>query len=108
DVWESDRRPPDDGAARARASYPAGAVQSCDSHPGWVPLTFDWGFSYLGVDLAPGLKGTWGQVIVFGRPEHRLLVAAESWRAFLAGYYSELRAGNFRVDRAAGERPNFR
>lgn len=107
DVWEGHRTSPNDGAAGEKPSYPAGAVQSCDSHPGWIPLTFDWGFSYLGVDLAPGLQGSWGQVIVFGYPEHRRFVTAESWRSFLAEYYSGLRAGNFRIDRQAEGRLTF-
>lgn len=106
--WELSRRPPDDGAAWEGArSYPAGAVQACRSHPGWIPLTHDWSGNHLGVDLAPGLKGTWGQVIVFGTSEYRLFVAAESWAAFLTDYYSALRTGDFRVERPPGERVRF-
>jgi cell wall assembly regulator SMI1 len=109
DIWELNRRPPDDGAVReGMSSHPAGAVQPCRSHPGWVPLTHDWGGNYLGVDLAPGLKGTWGQVIVFGHSEHRLFVVADSWAAFLTQYYHELRTGNGLVERPPGERVVFR
>jgi cell wall assembly regulator SMI1 len=78
-------------------SLPAGAIQLDYANTGWIPLTFDWGGNHLGVDLAPGPKGTVGQVIVFGRDETTKCVAATSWGAFLTDLADQLEAGNFTI-----------
>ena len=94
--WEILRRIPDDGSADARIkSIPQFAVQCCDTHPGWVPLTDDWSGSHFGVDLAQGLSGTWGQVINFGKSESIHYAVSNSWREFLADVMDELANGNF-------------
>jgi cell wall assembly regulator SMI1 len=101
--WEIVRRNPQDGAeSKLVTSDPRGAVQLCDSHPGWIPLTDDWSGNHIGIDLAPGLKGAWGQAIVFGQSEGRHYVAANSWAELLADIADELADGNFRVERSAG------
>lgn len=94
--WELMRRVPEDGAASAEhGSTPIDAVQCCDNHPGWIPLTFDGSGSHLGVDLAPGVKGAWGQVINFGKSEYNHFAISASWGDFLADLMDELAAGNY-------------
>ena len=80
------------------ASVPKGAVQLEYTCRSWIPLSQDHGGNNLGVDLAPGPKGTVGQVIIFGRDEDTKYVAAPSWSSFLAGLVSTLEAGNFRIN----------
>lgn len=84
---------------RARQqSFPNGAIQLDYTNPGWIPLTLDWSGNHIGVDLAPGSKGTLGQVIVFGRDEDKKFVAAPSWAAFLNDIADELERGNYLMD----------
>lgn len=98
DNWEVVRRADRDGAeSKWAASCPEGAVQLCESHPGWIPLTCDGSGNHLGVDLAPGLKGTWGQVITFGPDDPEHCVAANSWGEFLADVADDLEAGNYTI-----------
>lgn len=54
---------------RACSSRPKGMIQRKYSSPAWVPVLRDHEGNYVGVDLNPGLGGTLGQVINFGRDE---------------------------------------
>ncbi|MCE9560794.1 MAG: SMI1/KNR4 family protein [Planctomycetes bacterium] len=67
-------------------SFPELAVNLDYTNAGWIPLTKGGGANHIGVDLAPGLKGTVGQVIIFGRDEKRKCVLASGWAEFLADY----------------------
>lgn len=75
------------------SSWPEGAVQLDYSNRGWVPLTRDAGVNHIGVDLAPGLTGVVGQVIIFGRDEDRKCVLASCWAEFLADIATFLESG---------------
>lgn len=82
---------------------PPGAVQKAYAHAGWIPLVRDWGGNNLAVDLAPGPKGTWGQIILFGRDYDTKYVVARSWSAFLAVVADDLNSRKWYVDEETNE-----
>ncbi|CAI6096434.1 hypothetical protein V2G26_003302 [Clonostachys chloroleuca] len=82
---------------------PPNSVQSAYAHAGWIPLVRDWGGNNLAVDLAPGPKGRWGQIILFGRDYDTKYVVAKSWSAFLALVADDLNSGKWFVDEDNGE-----
>lgn len=79
-------------------SVPPGAIQRVYAHPGWIPLAKDFEGNNIAVDLAPGPRGRWGQVILFGRDFDRKYVVAPSWAAFLATLADDLEAGDHYID----------
>ncbi|EWC45118.1 hypothetical protein DRE_06257 [Drechslerella stenobrocha 248] len=84
-------------------SQPEGAVQKVYCHPGWIPLVRDWGGNNIGIDLAPGPAGKWGQVIMFGRDYDCKYVVAKSWASFLATVADDLDGNNWYVEEESGE-----
>ncbi|KAG5367951.1 KNR4/SMI1-like protein [Yarrowia sp. C11] len=84
-------------------SVPEGAVQLVYAHPGWIPLANDRAGNNIAVDLAPGKKGKWGQVILFGREFDRKYVVAQSWAHFLAMVADDFDRGNWEVDHDSEE-----
>ncbi|KAK4127752.1 cell wall assembly and cell proliferation coordinating protein [Parathielavia appendiculata] len=82
---------------------PPGSIQKAYAHPAWIPLVRDWGGNCLAVDLAPGPKGHWGQVIMFGRDYDTKYIVARSWAAFLAIVADDLSSGRWFVDEDSGE-----
>ena len=82
---------------------PPSAVRKAYAHPGWIPLARDWGGNNLAVDLAPGPKGRWGQVIIFGRDFDTKYVVAKSWGAFIAVVADDLNSGKTYVDEETDE-----
>lgn len=84
-------------------SVPEGAIQLVYAHPGWVPLANDRAGNNIAVDLAPGKKGKWGQVILFGREFDRKYVVAQSWAHFLAMVADDFDRGNWEVDHDSEE-----
>lgn len=86
-------------------SVPEGAIQRVYAHPGWIPLISDFLGNNIGIDLAPGPKGRWGQVILFGREFDRKYVVASSWAAFLMNFADDLENGNHYIydETEAGE-----
>lgn len=93
--------------APRQQSCPPGAVQLVYSHPSWIPLITDNAGNHIGVDLAPGPKGVWGQVILFGREFDTKFVLAPHWGDFLLNFVKDLEMGNFWIfneeDILAGE-----
>jgi cell wall assembly regulator SMI1 len=83
------------------ASFPEGAVQVKYTSPSWIPLSYDGSGNHFGVDLAPGPKGSVGQVINFGRDEEHHCVLAPSWGQFLNDLADELERGNYRIEERA-------
>lgn len=77
---------------------PPNAIQKAYAHPAWIPLVRDWGGNNLAIDLAPGPKGQWGQVILFGRDYDTKYVVARSWAAFLGVVADDLSSGRWFVD----------
>lgn len=84
-------------------SVPPGAIQKAYAHPAWIPLVRDWGGNNLAVDLAPGPRGQWGQVILFGRDYDTKYVVARSWAAFLALVADDLGSGKWFIDDETSE-----
>ncbi len=78
-------------------SHPVGAIRHAWMRPGWIPLYWDCGRNFLGVDLDPGPTGTVGQIIPFGRDfgtgTEDKYVLAPSWAHFLEDIADELEAG---------------
>ena len=62
------------------------------------------------MDLCPGPRGTWGQVILFGRDCDTKYVVARSWASFLAAVADDFESGEarFEVDEDAQFRETFR
>ncbi|MCP3138354.1 SMI1/KNR4 family protein [Pyxidicoccus xibeiensis] len=85
---------------------PAEAVHSLRAHPAWVPVTWDSGGNYMGLDMAPGPRGQVGQVIIFGSRENTNYVVASSWRALLELVLHMLENGNVDLgDKERSTRP---
>ncbi|KAK4152630.1 glucan synthesis regulatory protein [Chaetomidium leptoderma] len=82
---------------------PPNAIQKAYAHPAWIPLARDWGGNNLAIDLAPGPKGQWGQVILFGRDYDTKYVVARSWAAFLGVVADDLGSRRWFVDEDSGE-----
>lgn len=76
-------------------SCPPGAIHPVYSHPGWIPLVTDNSGNHVGVDLSPAKKGTWGQVILFGRDFDTKFVLAPNWGDFLLIFAKDLENGNY-------------
>ncbi|MBN2910077.1 SMI1/KNR4 family protein [Polycladomyces sp. WAk] len=64
-------------------SYPDGYIKKMYMNRGWIPFSHDWGGNHIGMDLDPDIKGTYGQIINFGRDENDKFVIAPSLRDFL-------------------------
>ncbi|KAK5654851.1 hypothetical protein OQA88_6887 [Cercophora sp. LCS_1] len=84
-------------------SIPANSIQKAYAHPAWIPLVRDWGGNNLAVDLAPGPKGVWGQIILFGRDYDTKYVVARSWSSLLSIVADDLGSGRWFVDEDNGE-----
>lgn len=84
-------------------SQPPKAIEKAYSHPGWIPLARDWGGNNIGVDLAPGPMGKWGQVILFGRDYDCKYVIARSWGVFLSTVAADIESDKVFVDEESGE-----
>lgn len=84
-------------------SVPADSIAKAYAHPAWIPLVRDWGGNNLAVDLAPGPKGSWGQIILFGRDYDTKYVVARSWGHFLATLADDLNSGKWFIDEDSHE-----
>ena len=76
------------------ASIPPTWIQGLYACRGWIPLISDRTGNYVGVDLAPGPGGNFGQVIVFGRDFDRKCVlwrgdGESGWGKWLSGFVDE-------------------
>lgn len=82
---------------------PPASIRRAYAHPAWIPLVRDWGGNNLAVDLAPGPRGVWGQIILFGRDYDTKYVVARSWASFLAIVADDLASGRWFVEEDSGE-----
>lgn len=64
-------------------SKPKGHIKKLYANPKWIPLFDDGGGNHIGLDLDPDVKGTYGQVINFGRDEDQKIVIAKSLKDFI-------------------------
>ncbi|AET37835.1 Smi1p Ecym_2079 [Eremothecium cymbalariae DBVPG len=78
-----------------QGSIPPLAVQPVYAHPGWIPMVTDQAGNHIGVDLAPGPKGKYAQVILFGRDFDTKFVVADNWGDFLLNFVNDLEKGNW-------------
>ncbi|CAL9733459.1 cell wall assembly regulator Smi1p [Monosporozyma servazzii] len=76
-------------------SIPPEAIQAVYAHAAWVPMVTDNAGNHIGVDLAPGANGVYGQVIIFGRDFDTKYVVAQSWGEFLLSFANDLEEGNW-------------
>ncbi|PRY13553.1 SMI1/KNR4 family protein [Kineococcus rhizosphaerae] len=65
------------------SSEPEGFARAKYSLRGWIPLTHDGGGNHVGIDLDPDVRGTVGQVLLFGRDDEWHRVLAPSLRSYL-------------------------
>lgn len=83
---------------REYQSFPPGTIRLARMRPGWIPLYWDSGRDFFGIDLDPGPKGTKGQVIPFSYGyeigAERKYVLAPSWAHFLEDVADEFEAGH--------------
>ncbi len=96
-VWRDLGADPSMGAGVNYESVPAGAIQLQYINLKWLPFSSDYGGNHLGLDLGPGAAGKVGQIINFGRDEHKKFVLAKTLEDFLFWYTSRLEAGEFRI-----------
>ncbi|CAN8096095.1 unnamed protein product [Discula destructiva] len=97
------RNAPNDAAWREKLiarqeSVPPNSIRKAYAHAGWIPLVRDWGGNNLAVDLAPGPKGHWGQIILFGRDYDTKYVVARSWAHFMGIVADDLNSGKWYID----------
>ncbi|KAH3674522.1 hypothetical protein WICPIJ_009560 [Wickerhamomyces pijperi] len=71
-------------------------AQYCDWN--WIPLVTDNSGNHIAIDLNPDVKGTYGQVILFGRDYDTKFVIAKNWGDFLLSFTNDLGQGNFYFD----------
>lgn len=79
-------------------SIPPNAIQPVYAHKGWIPFTKDYYGNQIAIDLVPGPKGSWGQIILFGRDFDTKLVIASNLQEFLYVFLSDLEGGRYAVD----------
>lgn len=63
-------------------SFPENAIKKKYFNHKWIPVFEDGGGNYIGVDLDPDIKGTKGQVIIFGRDEENMVVLGKNLEEF--------------------------
>jgi cell wall assembly regulator SMI1 len=80
---------------RGCTSMPPGAIHERYTHPGWIPFLTDGDGTFFSLDLAPGPRGTVGQVINAGRGQQRKAVLAASLGDLLEGAIGDLTHGRF-------------
>lgn len=85
DVWRSiDEDEMNADCADFMASRPEGYVKPLYVNRLWIPQTTDGSGNHVGLDYDPGVKGTVGQVIKFGRDEDTKRVIADSFEGFVS------------------------
>ncbi|MEK3911270.1 SMI1/KNR4 family protein [Paenibacillus sp. FSL H7-0331] len=80
-------------------SYESNKIKEVSFHPDWFPIAHDGGGNYLGMDFSPGAKGTYGQLINYGRDEQQLYVISESFESFLGYILCQYEKGRCTVQR---------
>jgi cell wall assembly regulator SMI1 len=98
DTWKSlEDEGMNETLADSMSSRPEGYVKPLYLNPRWIPLTHDGGGNHIGIDLDPDVRGTVGQVIIFGRDEDEKKLLATSFEEFLTLFIHQLRTIDFRV-----------
>lgn len=96
DEWQVWKGLLDDGDFEDGASDGDGEVVRSDWwHPAWIPLTYSGGGDHHCVDLAPGPKGSLGQIIQMWHDDGDRPVIASSFSVWVADYADRLEGGGF-------------
>ncbi|GGC61133.1 SMI1/KNR4 family protein [Undibacterium terreum] len=102
DVWdgwcETEEETSTEDNTFGMCSIPEGYVKPMYTNPKWIAFTKDHGGNHIGLDLDPDIKGTMGQVIIFGCDEHEKRVLASSFTGFLAMVERQMRLLGWSVD----------
>lgn len=99
-TWDKLRRedPHLDELQSCGTSMEPGVVQPLYTHAGWIPRWADPSRAYyVGVDLAPGERGTPGQIINFGRDEEAHFSPARDLEGLLDILVTEVQSGRWRA-----------
>ena len=88
-------------------SHIPGKVKAMYANKKWIPFAYDWGGNHLGIDLDPGVKGTVGQVINFGRDEDTKFVFADDLQTFLNWFITQLESENYIISIDEDGKKNF-
>jgi cell wall assembly regulator SMI1 len=84
DTWRSlDEDAMNVVCAEFMASDPVGVIKPMYTNRLWIPLTEDRAGNHIGLDYDPDKKGTFGQVIRFGRDEDTKRLIAGSFEDFV-------------------------
>jgi cell wall assembly regulator SMI1 len=59
-------------------SFPENAIKKKYFNHKWIPVFEDGGGNYIGIDLDPDVKGSKGQVIIFGRDEEDMVILGKN------------------------------
>lgn len=81
-----------------QGSIPPNYIKLQYCNPKWVPMITDNAGNHIAIDLDPGMKGTIGQVIIFGRDFDTKFVLAENWGQFLTGFVLDLKSNNWDLE----------
>ncbi|CAI8491244.1 unnamed protein product [Hanseniaspora opuntiae] len=81
-----------------QGSIPPGFIKLQYCNPMWIPVVTDNAGNHIAIDLDPGIKGTVGQIIIFGRDFDTKFVIAENWGEFMATFVNDLKLGNWDLD----------
>jgi internalin A len=75
------------------SSFPENCIKIQYTNTNWLPIFADSGGNYVGLDLDPDTKGTYGQIINFGRDEDNKFVIANSLDSFLEFIKTKIQSG---------------
>ncbi|KAF0275728.1 hypothetical protein FOG50_03421 [Hanseniaspora uvarum] len=81
-----------------QGSIPPAFIKLQYCNPKWIPVVTDNAGNHIAIDLDPGMKGTVGQVIIFGRDFDTKFVIAENWGDFMTSFVNDLKSGNWDLD----------
>ncbi|MCX4028073.1 SMI1/KNR4 family protein [Endozoicomonas sp. SM1973] len=99
--WHADAQDDEDGFYDEEDEYDL-LFSALYYHPDWIPIAKDIytvkGFTYI--DMAPGPKGTKGQIIDVC--ESDTVVLAPSWSDFLKSYGEDLESGEYYINEESG------
>lgn len=88
-------------------SVPENRIKRKIANSKWIPIAYDHGGNYFGLDLDPDENGCFGQVINFGKDETTKYVLGGDLNEFLSWYASQLENDNFGIIVHEGEGSEF-
>jgi cell wall assembly regulator SMI1 len=83
-------------------SFPEKAIKVKYINLKWIPIFHDGGGNHIGIDLDPGVKGTLGQIINFGRDQNEKYVLAKDLEHFFLHINAHIDAGELKCEKAVG------